>query len=298
MMSTSIISAIITVLTLFIGCGEKQTADAPVDRGPKEITVTLDDAPLMRYYTHPSPWHRTLVVDSLMNAVQRFSAPTTVFAIGNTVNEPGGRQLLDLFLQRGAMLGNHTMSHPNFAEISQDQARMEITGAQAVLEPIAQGYGQQVRYFRFPQLSEGASIEQRNQYQQMLAANDLTNARVTISTDDWRYDAEYTELELAGEWEERYEVGQRYMQHIRDSIALWERTADELTGRNIRHVMLLHANRINRDYLGQILAELQAAGYTFISLDRAYQDPIYQQEATWTSPNGTSFLEHLKQSQL
>jgi len=87
------------------------------------------------------------------------------------------------------------------------------------------------------------------------------------------------------------------MQHIREAIALWERTADELTGRNIRHVMLLHANRINRDYLGQILDELQSAGYTFITLDRAYQDPIYQEEPTWTSPNGTSFLEYLKQSQ-
>ncbi|MEM6647175.1 MAG: polysaccharide deacetylase family protein [Bacteroidota bacterium] len=291
------ILAITAALLCCVGCTDQQAAGRAADRGPKEIAITLDDAPIMRYYSHPSAWHRALVVDSLMIALQRYNAPITVFAVGNTVNEPEGRQLLSTYLERGAALGNHSMSHPNFADISVTQARREISQAQALLEPIAQTYGLPVRYFRFPQLSEGASVQQRDNYQQLLRERQLANARVTISTEDWRFDAEYTERELAEEWEERYEVGQRYLQHIRDSIALWERTADELTGRNIRHVMLLHANRINRDYLGQILAELQTAGYTFITLNRAYQDPIYQEEPTWTSPNGMSFLEYLKQSQ-
>ncbi|MEM1093957.1 MAG: polysaccharide deacetylase family protein [Bacteroidota bacterium] len=296
-MRMGLAAALVVAILLGGGCDDKPSPERPADRGPKEIAITLDDAPVMRYYSHPSAWHRMLVVDSLMNAVQRYDAPLTVFAVGNTVNEPEGRQLLEAYLQRGAKLGNHSMSHPNFATISEAQARAEIEEAQALLEPIGQQYGEAVRYFRFPQLSEGATVAQRDQYLRVLKAEALSNARVTISTDDWRYDAEYTELELAEDWEARYEVGQRYMQHIREAIALWERTADELTGRNIRHVMLLHANRINRDYLGQILAELQAGGYTFITLERAYQDPIYQEEPSWTSPNGTSFLEYLKQSQ-
>ena len=63
-------------------------------------------------------------------------------------------------------------------------------------------------------------------------------------------------------------------------------------------MLLLHANRVNRDYLGQILAMLKAEGYRFVSLDEAYRDPIYREAESWVSPNGVSFLEQVKQTRL
>jgi hypothetical protein len=104
--------------------------------------------------------------------------------------------------------------------------------------------------------------------------------------------------EEAENWELRYEIGQEYLAHVKESIQHWDRLAVELYGRNVRHVLMLHANRINRDYLGQILEWLQAEGFGFITIDEAYQDELYAEPITWLGESGVSLLESIKQSRI
>lgn len=264
----------------------------------KQVAVTLDDGPIMRFFSHPSQWHRTLVIDSLTNALARYQAPTTLFAIGGLVQDEEGAALLRYWMEKGIPIANHTMGHTNFNELTLGQGIDEIVEANDVLQPFAQEFNQTLEYFRFPFLAEGQTFEKKDAWNKMIASLGLTNARVTMSNKDWEFDHRYMEAELAEDWELRYEVGQEYLMHMRETIGFWDSLAVDLTGRNIKHVLLLHANRINRDYLGQILFELQEQGYEFISLKEAYTDPIYQEPDEWFSENGTSFLEHIKQTRL
>jgi len=293
------------------GCQSSDSASpAPVQieatdntRQVKQVAITLDDGPIMRFFSHPTQWHRTLVIDSLTNALARYQAPTTLFAIGGLVQgeEPAaqeGAALLRYWMEKGIPIANHTMSHTNFNELSLGQGIDEITEANEVLKPFAQEYNQTLKYFRFPFLAEGQTFEKKDAWNKMIVSLGLTNARVTMSNRDWDFDKRYMDAELAEEWELRYEIGQEYMAHMRETMAFWDSLAVDLTGRNIKHVLLLHANRINRDYLGQILFELSGQGYEFISLEEAYTDPIYSEPDEWFSENGTSFLEHIKQTRL
>jgi hypothetical protein len=126
----------------------------------------------------------------------------------------------------------------------------------------------------------------------------LKNARITIGLDDWTFNEKYMALEAEKNWAARYEVGQAYLADVRKRVTYWDSVSVALEGRSVKHVIMFHANRINRDYLGQILDEMQAKGYGFISLDEAYQDPIYQEPDEWGTPVGVSFLEHIKQTRL
>ena len=266
--------------------------------GKKEIAITFDDAPVMRFYSHPSPWHRQQVVDSLAQVLGRYQVPATVFAVGNQVEHEEGAALMRYWMEQGVRLANHTMSHRSFNELGYEEGLAEINQATAVLTPFAAEYGQQIRYFRFPFLEEGATPEQKAQWQRAYQEAGLRNARVTINTDDWKFDEKYTALELEEDWAARYEVGQAYLQHVQEAISFWDSLAVDLYGRNVKHVLMLHANRVNRDYLGAILAHLKEQGFTFISLDEAYQDPLYQEADQWVSEEGTSFLENIKQTRL
>ncbi|HYE58929.1 MAG TPA: polysaccharide deacetylase family protein [Rhodothermales bacterium] len=296
-MLLSTLAALALNLCTLTGCGPSNEPPPPFS--DKRIAITIDDAPVTKPLSYRSQWERTLVIDSLTRAAQRFGAPLTVFAIGSQLQDSVGMPLIDEWMRRGVDLGNHSMTHADFGALPAEVGIREILDTQALLSPVAARYNKRVRYFRFPLLAEGQSAAQKAAYADALRRAGLTNARVTISNLDWDYDNRYTDLELRQDWAARYEVGQAYLQHMRESIAFWDRTARELTGgRPIAHVLLLHANRVNRDYLGQILAMLRAEGYRFVSLDEAYRDPIYREAESWVSPNGVSFLEQVKQTRL
>lgn len=264
----------------------------------KKIAISIDDAPLMRFHSHGSQGDRIALIDSLGAALERFKAPATVFVVGSQVDEPEEKELFVHWMGKGVSVGNHSFSHRAFNDMSREEGAEEIERTNALIRPAARAYGEEIRYFRFPFLAEGSTPEEKRQWREELERRGMRNAPVSISNDDWKFDAEYTEAELAQDWGRRYEIGQAYLQHMRESIAYWDALGQDLTERNIRHVLLIHANRINRDYLGQILAELDDAGFDFISLDAAYEDPVYDAEDEWTSNNGTSFLENIKQTRI
>lgn len=262
----------------------------------REIAITLDDVPLVGYYTYPDDWQRHQAVDSMTAALARHDAPFTVFAIGQDVATPQGAALLDRWLAAGARLGNHTFTHRNMGELPVAEGVADIERAGDLLRPIADAHGLPLRFFRFPFLAEGVTLEQKQAYARALDRLGLYNARVTVSNDDWAYNERYRQAELEERWEDRYEIGQAYVAHILESVRYWDAVGRELTGRNVRHVLLLHANRVNRDYLGTILDSLAADGYAFVGLERAYADPVYDLADDWASADGVSFLEHVRQT--
>jgi peptidoglycan/xylan/chitin deacetylase (PgdA/CDA1 family) len=264
---------------------------------PQLIAVTLDDAPLMHRNAYPGPFERAQTVDSLVSALTTRGVPATVFAIGQDLENEEDRALLARWSAAGFMVGNHSYTHRSFDELTPEEGRREILRTREkiheAITPISSS-----PYFRFPFLEEGETPEVRASWMAMLDSLGMIPARVTITTDDWRYDARYEEAELAEDWESRYEIGQEYLAHVLQSVQFWDDVARDLYGRQVQHVLMLHANRINRDYLGPILDALAGSNHQFVSLDRAYRDALFQEDVNWTSTNGMSFLEHVKQDRI
>jgi peptidoglycan-N-acetylglucosamine deacetylase len=51
--------------------------------------------------------------------------------------------------------------------------------------------------------------------------------------------------------------------------------AHSVAGRDVAHVLLLHANALAADHLGQVLDDFRARGVVFVTLSEALSDPIY-----------------------
>jgi peptidoglycan/xylan/chitin deacetylase (PgdA/CDA1 family) len=259
------------------------------------VAITLDDAPVMHMERFQSQWQRKVVVDSLLNALKRYDAPVTVFAIGRQLRDPQGVELLQYWSSNGASIGNHTENHRSAARMGPDSLRSEILEADVIIRE-ALGGNPGSKFFRFPFLEEGYPVQVRDTNLELLNLLGKVNARATITTDDWRFEERYVEAENDQNWSERYEIGQQYMDHVRGAIQHWKSLGNELFDRPIRHVLMLHANRINRDYLGQILGYLKQEGFSFIELGEAYRDPLFFEHPSWVMETGTSFLEFISQS--
>jgi hypothetical protein len=86
------------------------------------------------------------------------------------------------------------------------------------------------------------------------------------------------------------QVSADYVPYMQAKFAFFERNTQELFGRDIRHILLLHANMLNADRFADLAAMLERRGYRFITLDRALEDPAYQSPDRFIGTGGITWL--------
>ena len=102
-------------------------------------------------------------------------------------------------------------------------------------------------------------------------------APVTIDTSDWLF------ASASG-------VEKEYLTYMEGITAFFEQRAQAVLGRDIPHILLIHANQLNADTMPELLAMFRKRGYRFITLEQALKDPAYQLEDGYTGRNGFSWL--------
>ena len=66
-----------------------------------------------------------------------------------------------------------------------------------------------------------------------------------------------------------------------------------LFGRDIAHILLIHAGAFDAVMLDTILKAFRAKGVSFVTLDEALTDPVYQIDPKYTFEGGRGFLEQI-----
>src|SRR5262249_34944330 len=62
---------------------------------------------------------------------------------------------------------------------------------------------------------------------------------------------------------------------LTDKLIKARAAASVVTGRDIKHILLVRANQLTCDSLSEFLALYKSLGVKFVSLDEALQDPFY-----------------------
>lgn len=73
-------------------------------------------------------------------------------------------------------------------------------------------------------------------------------------------------------------------------VEFFERNSRELFDREIRQVLLLHANMLNADRFDELASMFERRGYRFITLERALDDPAFQSADTFVGPSGITWI--------
>jgi hypothetical protein len=73
-------------------------------------------------------------------------------------------------------------------------------------------------------------------------------------------------------------------------VAFFEKRTVEVVGRDIPHVLLIHANHLNRDLGGELVRMFRRRGYKFISLEEALRDDAYRLPDEYAGPGGFSWI--------
>jgi len=202
----------------------------------------------------------------------------------------GLREILDMWLDSGAELGNHAFSHPDFNNVAFDAFTADILKGEPITRAALAARGKKLEFFRHPYLHTGPTLETKQQLQKFLDEHGYRVAPVTFDDADYEYAALYTHPEF------RNQVRKEYVPYMESVIAFFEQRSVEVVGREIPQILLIHASQLNADLMPELLAMFKRRGYSFVTLRQALADPAYSQPESYVGRGGFSWIHRWSQT--
>lgn len=250
-----------------------------------EIAVTFDDLPIVTS-SDPIAVQQRVTRDLLGHLTSR-AIPAAGLVNTRKLASPAHVALLDRWLEAGFELGNHTYSHPDLHRVSAEAFEEDVIKGETPLREVIRRHGGKFRYFRHPFLHTGRTDEVRARIDAFLAKRGYTVAPVTIDNSEWIFARAY---ELA-KGAQKKKVVDAYLDYMMAKVAYHDAEAKKLFDREIRQVLLVHANALNAHAFGALADRLAKAGHRFITLERALEDPAYRSADGWRGAGGISWLD-------
>ena len=229
----------------------------------------------------PAPYGDTACEKILAGLSQK----AALFAVGQNVEGPEGRAILDQWAKAGHMVCNHTWSHKNYHAVEPEWFEQDILRNEALLK----SQPNYRKFFRFPALKEGKTAETRDTMRRFLAGHGYRNGHVTIDASDWYYDLRLRERLAKDPGFAMTRYREPYLNHLWNRAAYYNDLSVKVLGRSVPHTILVHYNLINSLFLGDALAMFRGRGWDVISAEEAYQDSVFSRQPQ-TVPAGESLL--------
>lgn len=292
--------ALIFTLALPLPAFAQERGTSSPDR---RINITIDDLPWVSGQDQSWEDENSLTARSikkhhhrLISAMKKAKAPVTGFVNESKLYSGGKLQknrvaMLDDWLKAGLELGNHTYGHISMHDVELQAYKENILKGERELRPLLASYGQTPRWFRHPYLRAGRTLEDKASLQEFLTKHGYTIAPVTIDNGEWVWASAYRKTLAKGDDKKTLaRLRHEYVPYMVAKVDFYERASINLLGYNLPQILLMHANELNADTYGDLIAAIRGHGYRFVTLEEAMRDPAYQRADTFTGRYGPSWL--------
>jgi peptidoglycan/xylan/chitin deacetylase (PgdA/CDA1 family) len=261
----------------------------------KMVAITIDDLPFVRMglFSNSELIKKT---DKLLTALEKQKAPATGFVnllqVYNSSEMDSARfNLLRQWLDKGFDLGNHTFSHPDYNFVFYNYFINDIEKNEPLLNSLLAKYHKSMHYFRHPYLHRGNNKAKADSLAEYLQKRNYIEAPVTIDNSEWIFAAAYDSVLRTQDKNIMKQVGDQYISYMESKLKYFESQSYKLFGRNIRQILLIHANSLNADYMDNLLQMFIKNGYTFVNLATALNDDLYKTEDQYYKNGGITWLD-------
>jgi peptidoglycan/xylan/chitin deacetylase (PgdA/CDA1 family) len=261
----------------------------------RQVAVTFDDLPAPQGELEDM----RRITSALLASLKRNGVPVTGFVNERKLYRHGEVDerinLLRAWLDAGEELGNHTFSHINLQSAPLADYEEDVVRGETVTRWLLTERGMKLRYFRHPFLFTGTTPEYKEGLAKFLAARGYTVAPVTLDNGDYIFADVYFKAKKRGDSETAKRVADAYVPYMETIFDFFERLSAETFGREVRQVLLVHANEINADRFDELAAMMKRRGYTFVTLEEALKDAAYS-EPDALYKNGVSWIHRWRKA--
>lgn len=243
----------------------------------REIAITFDDLPTA--YGGSIKEMETLTND-LIASIKSNGVPAIGFVNEGKLYRFGEMDaaigLLKRWLDAGYELGNHTFSHINNREASLAAYKEDVVRGETITRMLLQQKNMKLRYFRHPFLFTGPNAEYKAGLESFLAERGYLIAPVTIDNSDYIFAYVYSAAKARNDKAVMQQVTEAYIPYMEEMFDFFEMLSRDTLGREIKQILLLHANELNADHFGELARMMASRGYNFVPLGEALSDPAYR----------------------
>jgi peptidoglycan/xylan/chitin deacetylase (PgdA/CDA1 family) len=283
-------------IRIAVGCFVLLLLTASSVAQSRTVALTFDDLPLADagLSANRSPAERLAethkVNRAILGTLRKHHAWAIAFVNEEKVVRGGAaeanRAVLREWVRAGNELGNHTYSHPDLSRIAAEDFEKNVIDGEASIAPLMAEAGKQVRYLRFPFNHTGETTDKHAAVAAFLRHRGYEVATCTIDNSDFVFARAYRLMLDRHDAKSANRLRAAYLDYSHKEIQYYTRLHKQIFGREIPHVMLLHASRLNADTLDQILKIFEKMNYRFVTLQQAQADPAYQAPDTYVSEYG------------
>ena len=254
---------ILTLLALLLA--------APAAAQEKRIALTFDDVPRAAGARF-TPDERTR---RLIAGLRRAKVAQAAFFVNpGSLAKPegvGGEQRIAAYVAAGHVIADHGFSHPRLTTVGAAAYLADIDRSEAWLKGRA-GYRP---WFRYPFLDEGGRDRAtRDAVRAGLAQRGLSDGYVTVDGSDWNMEGQLMLAVQAGKRVDERALRDLYVETMVRSADFSDALARRVLGRSPAHVLLLHETDLAALYIVDLVKALRRDGWTIVTADAAYADPL------------------------
>ena len=212
-------------------------------------------------------------------------------------SNPDGAKALQIWVKGGHPLANHTYTHLDLTKSSVEDFQREILRNEPALEllmpPVQKDGGDKHdwRWFRYPYLHEGDTLEKRRAVRAFLFSSGYRIAQTTIDFEDYLWNSAHARCWMKKDAESLAWLRESYRTAAREFIRLDLANSRAVFGRDIHHVMLLHLGSFSAHILPDLFEILDEEGFEIVTLEEAQKDPAYDYDPDVAEARGGTLVE-------
>ena len=283
-----IVSALLVTLPI---SSSAQTAKQP----DRQVAVTIDDLPSGMADRLPAA-NITAMTTRLLGTLRDQKIPAVGFVNEQKLFKPGEVderiKSLQMWLDYGFELGNHTYSHQSLNQIELKDWEDDVIQGEGILRLLMAPKHLRLRFFRHPYLDTGRDLATRRKAEEFLTQRGYRIAPVTLDGWDWAFAGIYEDAKARNDAALQQQIVKDYLAYHDAAFDYAEKLSAKAIGYEPKQILLLHASNLEADHIGELLDLLRKRGYRFITLEDALSDHAYSLPDTYVGEEGSTWIEH------
>ena len=199
---------------------------------------------------------------------------------------------LNLWLDNGFELGNHTFSHFSLNRVTLSAWEDDVIRGEVVTRILLARHNMKMRYLRHPYLDTGRDLQTRREAEAFLVSRGYRIAPVTMDAWDWMYAGVYEDARKRGDTALQQQLVSAYLSYTGLVFDYYEKFSKDLIGYEPKQILLLHGNWLEADHIGELVELLRKRGYKFVTLEDTLNDAAYSMPDDFVGEEGTNWLDH------
>lgn len=260
----------------------------------RSIAITIDDLPAGAANSMTASEILEMTM-KLLNTLRDQKVPAVGFVNEQKLYKTGEVddriKALNLWLDNGFDLGNHTFAHTSLNRVPLQAWEEEVIRGETVTRQLLTQHKMKLRYLRHPYLDAGADLQTRREAEAFLTARGYRIAPVTMDAWDWMYAGVYDEARKRGDGALQKQLVDSYLSYNTVVFDYYEKFSKNLFGYEPKQILLLHGNWLEADHIGELIELLRKRGYQFVTLEDALGDGVYSSPDEYVG-EGTGWLDH------